>query len=483
VWIADYVLMDYGTGAIMAVPGHDERDFEFARQFRLPILRVLESEQDLPFTGDGRLVNSGFLNGLSKGEAIARAIAQLEQRGLGQRQVQYKLRDWLFSRQRYWGEPFPIVHMEKTGTRGLAPDELPVVLPPVANYEPTEKGEPPLARVPEFVNYTDPKTGEKGRRETDTMPGTAGSAWYFLRYTDPKNKNAAFGFDKQKYWMPVDLYVGGAEHTVSHLLYARFWHKVLFDAGLVSHDEPIQKLAHQGTVLGPDGQRMSKSRGNVVNPDDVREVYGADATRLYICFLGPFDKDKPWATTGIAGVHRFIERVWRLVADDDGTDQTLTDGKPPAAINKLLHKTIKKVGEDYETMSFNTAISAMMILVNELYSQNIRSKTVMRTLAQLLAPMAPHISEEIWSRLGGEGFVSLAPWPKFDPSLVQEDVVSMGVQVNGKTRGTIEISLNAAEDEAVRLAQGQNAVKNALEGKNIAKVIYKPGKILNIIVK
>lgn len=483
IWIADYVLMDYGTGAIMAVPGHDVRDFEFATKFALPVKRVLESEQELPFEGDGKLVNSGFLNGLTKPEAIKKMIEELETRGLGTRQVQYKLRDWLFSRQRYWGEPFPIVNMENSGTKGLPVDELPVLLPTVADYEPTEKGEPPLARVENFVNYVDPKTGDKGRRETDTMPGSAGSSWYFLRYTDPHNDKEAFSFARQQYWMPVDLYVGGAEHTVGHLLYARFWQKVLFDAGLVSHDEPIKKLAHQGVIMGPDGARMSKSRGNVINPDEVRESYGADAIRMYISFMGPFDKDKPWATTGIDGVRRFLDRVWRLVVADDGTTLPLSQEPAPEAIDKLLHKTIKKVGQDLENLSFNTAISSMMILVNELYSLGIRPASVLKPLAQLLAPLAPHFSEEIWQRLGGQGFVSMAPWPAFDPSLVQDDVVTMAVQVNGKTRGTVEISIQATEDDAMASAREVNAVKNALEGKNISKVIYKPGKILNIIVK
>ncbi len=483
VWIADYVLTDYGTGAIMAVPGHDARDFEFAAKFNLPVQRVLEGEGDLPFEGDGRLVNSDFLNGLSKAEAIQKMIATLEERQLGTRQINYKLRDWLFSRQRYWGEPFPIVHMEKSGTIGVPLNELPVVLPPVADYEPTEKGEPPLARVSEFVEYTDPVTKEKGRRETDTMPGSAGSSWYFLRYADPKNDAEFCAFEKQKYWMPVDLYVGGPEHTVGHLLYARFWQKVLFDCGLVTHDEPIKKLAHQGTITGPDGFRMSKSRGNVVNPDDVREIYGADATRLYICFLGPFDKDKPWNTTGIDGVKRFLDRTWRLIADDDGNTLAFNDDVPSPSLNKLLHKTIKKVGEDLENLNFNTAISAMMILVNELYSQNVRPRAVLLPLVQLLAPLAPHVSEEMWSRLGQQGFVSTAAWPTFDPAVTADDVVVMAVQVNGKTRGTVELNIAASEDDAVASAREVIAVKNALEGKNVAKIIYKPGKILNIIIK
>lgn len=483
VWIADYVLMDYGTGAIMAVPGHDSRDFEFAGKFNLPVVRVLESELPLPFEGEGKLVNSGFLNGLSKTEAIQKAIGTLESKGIGQRQVQYRLRDWLFSRQRYWGEPFPIVDMEKTGLRGVNYDELPVLLPKVADYEPTEKGEPPLARVPEFVNYTDPKTGEKGKRITDTMPGSAGSSWYFLRYTDPKNDAEPFSFARQKYWMPVDLYVGGPEHTVGHLLYARFWQKVLFDCGLVSHDEPIQKLAHQGVIMGPDGQRMSKSRGNVIGTDEVRELYGADATRLYISFLGPFDKDKPWSTTGIAGVHRFLDRVWRMVVDAEEKNQILTEDVLPESLNKLLHKTIKKVGDDLESLSFNTAISALMILVNEIGSAKVKQRGILKTLTQLLAPLAPHLAEELWQRLGGQGLVALAAWPKYDPALAKDDVVSMGVQVNGKTRGTIEIALTASEDDALALANGQNGVKNAIDGKTVAKVIYKPGKILNIIVQ
>ncbi|MGE4130332.1 MAG: leucine--tRNA ligase [Bdellovibrionales bacterium] len=483
IWIADYVLMDYGTGAIMAVPGHDTRDFEFAQTFDLPVLRVLDGPGDLPFEGDGRLINSDFLNGLDKTAAIETMIQALEKRQLGERQVQYKLRDWLFSRQRYWGEPFPMVQMEKSGLKGVPPDELPVLLPPVADYQPSEKGEPPLARVKEFVEYKDQNTGERGMRITDTMPGSAGSSWYFLRYTDPHNSDAAFDFAKQKYWMPVDLYVGGPEHTVGHLLYARFWQKVLFDAGLVSHPEPFKKLAHQGTIMGPDGLRMSKSRGNVINPDDVREQYGADALRLYICFLGPFDKDKPWSTSGIDGVRRFLERIWRLVVDEEGKNRPLEEAALPEDFAKLLHKTIKKVGEDYDSMSFNTAISAMMILVNEIYAQNIKSPSVLRTLAQLLAPMGPHLAEELWSRLGGTGLVALAKWPQFDAQLVVDQEVVIGVQVNGKTRGDIKIAVDATEESAVQTALGIQAVKNALAGKTVAKVIYKPGKILNIIGK
>ncbi len=485
-WIADYVLMDYGTGAIMAVPGHDVRDFEFAQTFQLPILRVLESDQDLPFEGDGRLVNSGFLNGLSKPEAISKMIDWLESHKLGKKSVQYKLRDWLFSRQRYWGEPFPIVHFqdghgEAGMSEALGVDELPVVLPEVANYEPSDKGEAPLARATEWVEYS--KNGRLGRRETDTMPGSAGSSWYFLRYTDPQNALAPFGAEEQKYWMPVDLYVGGPEHTVGHLLYARFWQKVLFDAGLVSHPEPFKKLAHQGMILGEDGEKMSKSRGNTISPDELREKYGADALRLYICFMGPVDKDKPWASNGIDGVRRFLERVWRLCFNDQG-EVIAQEDSPLDEVQNILHKTIKKVGEDIEALSFNTAVAAMMILVNELYRLNIRPKRVLLTLAQLLSPFAPHVAEEIWERLGGEGFVATSCWPSFNPKLVVDEKITLGVQVNGKMRGTIAIQADADEKTAVELALQVPAVVNALGGshKKPEKIIYKAAKILNLIV-
>ncbi len=479
IWIADYVLMDYGSGAIMAVPGHDQRDFEFATQFSLPIQRVVQCDGDLPFEGEGTACNSEFLDGLPKTEAISKAISEIEKRGLGKKKVTYKLRDWLFSRQRYWGEPFPIVHFAD-GPRALSEDELPVLLPQVADYQPTEKGEPPLARVKEFVSYKSPTTGEVGKRDTDTMPGSAGSSWYFLRFTDPKNPSSPFAFEAQKYWMPVDLYVGGAEHTVGHLLYARFWQKVLFDVGLVSHDEPFKKLAHQGVVLGPDGQRMSKSRGNVVNPDDVKETYGADATRLYISFLGPFDKDKPWSSQGIEGVKRFLDRLWRLAVDETGSPH-FTDEPLSTELEKLLHKTIKKVGEDLENMSFNTAISAMMILINEMYKANSRSKRALKPLCQLLMPFAPHLAEELWEKLGESGFVSVSTWPAYEPSLVIDEKVTMAVQVNGKTRGTVELSPDSDEEAAVSAALSLTTVQNALAGKSPKKVIYKPGKILNLI--
>jgi leucyl-tRNA synthetase len=477
IWVADYVLMDYGTGAIMAVPGHDTRDFEFAQQFKLEVKRVLESSSDLPFEGDGKLVNSGFLNGLEKNQAILKAIKLIEEKGLGEGRTQYKLRDWLFSRQRYWGEPIPVVHKPDGTTVGLSYDELPLTLPEVADYEPSEQGEPPLARVENWVNY---KGG--GTRVTDTMPGSAGSSWYFLRYTDPLNSSEPFSFEAQKYWMPVDLYIGGTEHTVGHLLYSRFWHKVLFDCGLVSSDEPFQKLRHQGVIMGADGHRMSKSRGNVVNPDDMREAYGVDATRMYVSFMGPFDKDKPWDTKGIEGVRRFLERVWRLAFDETGK-VVAEDVALPADLEKTLHKTIKKVGGDIENMGFNTAVSQMMILVNEVYRHNLKPKAVLKILAQLLQPFAPHFAEEIWQHMGGKGLVCLAPWPVYDEKLTIDDTAEMGVQVNGKMRGTIQISLTASEKEALELAMQVNSVANALQNMAITKVIFKPGKILNLIAK
>ncbi len=480
VWIADYVLMDYGTGAIMAVPGHDERDFEFATKFHLPIKRVVEGGDALPFAGEGIMVNSQFLDGLSKADAIQKMLAYLEEKKLGVREVQYKLRDWLFSRQRYWGEPFPIVHYAD-GSRGVPVNELPVVLPEVADYEPSDTGEAPLARNAEWVRYRS-ADGKEGRRETDTMPGAAGSSWYFLRYIDPKNSQAPFSAEAEKYWMPVDLYVGGPEHTVGHLLYARFWMKVLFDCGLVTHDEPFQKLLHQGMVLGPDGEKMSKSRGNVISPEEIAKTHGADAMRTFISFMGPVDKDKPWAPTGIDGVKRFLDRVSRLVVNDDG-QYVATKEAAPAEIQKLVHKTIKKVTEDIETMSFNTAISAMMILVNELYKAECRSEEALKPLVQILAPFAPHLAEELWEKMGGQGLCSLAPWPKYDRTLVADDTVTIGVQVNGKMRGTIEISPTASEDEAVAAAKAVAAVSSVLAGKNPDKVIYKAGRILNLIVK
>jgi len=476
IWIADYVMMDYGTGAIMAVPGHDERDFEFAKKFNLPVLRVLESETELPFTGEGKLCNSDFLNGLTKVEAIQRMSDHLEKSGLGKKQTQYKLRDWLFSRQRYWGEPFPMYTDAQGQVKAIAYDELPVTLPDVANYEPSETGEPPLANNKDWVNY------KGGHRITDTMPGAAGSSWYFFRYADPHNTAEPFNKEIANYWMPVDLYVGGPEHTVGHLLYARFWTKVLFDVGLSTVDEPFRKLAHQGIILAPNGERMSKSRGNVIPADQVAQNYGVDVMRLFICFLGPLDKDKAWSETGIDGVKRFLDRVYRLVVDENSGEKVFTDDALKPEELKLAHKTIKKVSEDIEAMSFNTAVSQMMIMVNELYKLNCKSKHALLPLVQLLQPFAPHIAEELWQKLGGAGLVVQAAWPTFNPEYCKDDVVTMGVQVNGKMRGTIELPLTATEAQAVQQALTVAAVSAALAGKSPSKVIFKIGKILNLIV-
>ena len=478
IWTANYVLMDYGTGAIMAVPAHDERDFEFAKKFNLPIKKIMECEE-LPFIEDSLHIQSDFLNGLNKADAIKKAIDEIEKNKYGKKETQYKLKDWIFSRQRYWGEPFPVVHF-RNKTKAIDEKDLPVLLPETTHYEPTEKGEPPLARQSEFINYKDPQTGEIGKREGSTMPGYAASSWYFLRYTDPKNNTAPFDFEKQKYWMPVDLYVGGPEHTVGHLLYARFWQKFLYDTKMVSHKEPFKKLVHQGMILGEDSQKMSKSRENVINPDPLKDKYGADTIRVYITFLGPLEKDKPWSSQGIEGSRRFLERIWRLCFDEKG--KIIPEkGEINQSLNSLLNRTIKKVTEDIESLNFNTAISAMMILVNELYRKQIRNHKTLRTLSQLLMPFAPHIAEEIWSALGGEGFVSLSTWPTFQEEMVQEKELTIGVQINGKTRSSISCSNNTSESEALKAAEEKTAIQNALKGKTVKKVIYKAGRILNII--
>ena len=479
IWTADYVLMEYGTGAIMAVPAHDERDFEFAKTFNLPIKKIMEGKS-LPFIGNTHHIDSDFLNGIAGSAAIQKTIQKLEETKQGKKEIQYKLKDWIFSRQRYWGEPFPLVHFEKVQAVSL--DELPVQLPSTVHYEPSEKGEPPLARQSEFIRYTDPKTGQVGRRDSNTMPGYAASSWYFLRYTDPHNNQTLFDFEKQKYWMPVDLYIGGAEHTVGHLLYARFWQRFLYSLKLVSHPEPFTKLIHQGTVLGVDGQKMSKSRGNTVSADMLKEKYGADAVRVFIVFIGPLEKDKPWSSQGIEGCRRFLERIWRLCFDETG--QMLPEqGHVTNAIKVLYNKTVKKVTEDIESLNFNTAISAMMILVNELYRKNIRNHQMLKALSQLLMPFAPHIAEEIWSGLEGEGFVSLQPWPQWETKKATTEPLILGAQVNGKTRGSFMYSLGMSESEAVRAACQKKSVQNALKGQAIKKVIYKPGRILNIITQ
>ena len=491
IWISDYVLLEYGTGAIMATPAHDERDFEFASLFKLPILPIMESKEALPFSGDGLHIHSDFLNGLNTREALEKIKEKLEQEGLGKRCVQYKLRDWLFSRQRYWGEPFPIVYFQKGEDFEISPlpvTELPLLLPSkISSYLPSKEAEPPLARSPEFVNYQS-KEGKKGKRDVDTMPGSAASSWYFLRYLDPKNDKKAFDFEAQKYWMPVDLYIGGAEHTVGHLLYSRFWQKVLYDLGFVSHKEPFKKLMHQGSILGTDGRRMSKSRGNTVNPDELREKYGADALRLFICFLGPLEKDKPWQENGIEGIKRFLERVWRLCLNEKGDcvlegeiTQTLLDLEAPLQV--WGHTSMKKVSKDIELLHLNTAISSMMELVNELYRLKKAPRALVKILLQLLSPFAPHFTEELWERIGEKPFLSLKPWPAYDSKQIQESQVKIGVQVNGRLRGLIEVGEDTEEKEALKKAQALSNIKKTLEGLQIVKVIYKKQKILNLIAR
>lgn len=475
VWVSDYIFMDYGTGAVMAVPAHDTRDFEFAKKFKLPILPVIE-HKTLPFTGDGNHINSEnkelSLNGLQNEEACQKIIKYFQKTKQGQKTTQYKLRDWLFSRQRYWGEPIPLIHKEDASVEMVSDEELPVLLPETANYEPSLKGEPPLARIPSFINYKN----TNAKRDANTMPSSAASSWYFLRYTDPHNKKQAFDFEAQKYWMPVDLYVGGSEHSVGHLLYSRFWQHVLYDEGLVSHKEPFKKLVHQGSILGADGFRMSKTRGNGVSTDEVREKYGADVVRLYICFLGPFDKDKPWSDKGIEGCHRFVEKAWSYCINSKGKKEKLSK-----SLEQSLHQTIEKVGKDIESLNFNTAISALMIFSNFLVKEKIQNEDTAKTLAKLLMPFAPHLAEEIWEFLGEKNYISLAPWPQYDSSKAQSDTACIGVQVLGKTKGTITISKQASEKQALEEALKISAVQKALQNQSIKKCIYRPGKIINLI--
>jgi len=481
IWIADYVMMSYGTGAVMAVPAHDERDFEFAKKFELPIRVVVSGGKEGEcFADDGVAVNSGFINGLKTQEATAKVIDWAEKEKIGTKTVKYKLRDWLFSRQRYWGEPFPIKKDANGKIVPLKDDELPVTLPDVQSYEPTGTGESPLAgNTPEIRRWRemkDEKTGEMYLRETDTMPGSAGSSWYFLRYCDPHNDQAPVSKEAEKYWMPVDLYLGGDEHAVGHLLYSRFWMKVLFDVGVVSHPEPFQKLIHQGMILGEDGEKMSKSRGNVINPDDVVKEYGADTLRIYEMFMGPLEKDKPWSTQAIEGTFRFLSRAERLMSK-------LSDEPMNADDEKILHQTIKKVTEDIEGLRFNTSISTMMVLVNHFTAKEKMPKSAMKLFTQILAPFAPHLCEEFWEILGGKESISYVAWPKYDPALVKADSVTLAIQVLGKLRATLDVPPDAPQAWVEAQAKALEAVRRFLEGKSIVKVIYVPNKILNFVVK
>lgn len=514
VYISDYVLGDYGYGAIMAVPAHDQRDYDFAKAFNIEIKEVIKGGDisKEAYEGDGPLVNSGFLNGLHVKESKAKMIEWIEERGLGKGTVNYKLRDWLFARQRYWGEPFPIIHLEDGSIKSLPEKDLPVLLPPLAEFKPTEDGEPPLARVQDWVNTTDPETQKPAKRETNTMPQWAGSSWYFLRYCDPHNNEEAWSKEADEYWMPVDVYVGGVEHAVLHLLYARFWQKVLFDAGLVSCDEPFKKLVNQGMVLAysyrddngkyyypkeverkgneffvketgvkvnTQVEKMSKSRYNVVNPDDVIQDYGADSMRLYEMFMGPIEAEKPWADDGINGVNRFIKRFWNLF-DMEGKIQETGS----LDLTKLMHKTIKGVTDDMEKMLYNTSIAKLMEFVNAVYkSSEPVAKTDMEKFVLLLAPLAPHVAEELWERLGHSNSLAYEPWPTYDEAMTKSDTMDIVVQVMGKKRAIITVPVSTSKEEILTLAKATEGAKNFMEGKEILKEIYVPNKLVNFVVK
>jgi len=486
IWIADYVLAGYGTGAIMAVPGHDQRDWEFARKFDLPILEVVQGG-DLSkeaFVGDGPHVNSGFLDGLNNKDAIAKMIEWLEQNGKGRAKVTYRLRDWLFSRQRYWGEPIPILHLEDGTMKPVPEEELPLLLPEVDQIKPSGTGESPLANVTEWVNTVDPETGMKARRETNTMPQWAGSCWYYLRFIDPHNDKELCSKELQEKWLPVDLYIGGAEHAVLHLLYARFWHKVLYDIGVVSTKEPFRKLVNQGMILGQNGEKMSKSRGNVINPDDIVEKYGADTLRVYEMFMGPLEATKPWNTNGVEGVHRFLSRIWRLFVNEKGTlsDKIRPDAEGSASFQRTWHRTIKKVTEDIEALRFNTAISQLMIFVNDAYKEERLPLAAMRHFVQMLSPFAPHLAEELWEKLGGTDTITYEPWPEYDEALTVDEQVEIAVQVNGKIVDRILVSPDLNEQELQEAAMRSEKASAAIAGKTVRKVIPVKGKLVNIVV-
>ncbi|EGP5103126.1 TPA: leucine--tRNA ligase [Enterococcus faecium] len=483
IWIADYVLSSYGTGAIMAVPAHDERDFEFAQTFGLEILPVIEGGdvEKSAYTEDGTHINSEFLDGMNKQEAIDKMNEWLEENGVGKKEVSYRLRDWLFSRQRYWGEPIPIIHWEDGTVTAVPEEELPLRLPKTKNIKPSGTGESPLANIEEWVNVVDPVTGKKGRRETNTMPQWAGSSWYYLRYIDPHNKKELADYEKLKRWLPVDIYIGGAEHAVLHLLYARFWHKFLYDIGVVPTKEPFQKLYNQGMILGENNEKMSKSRGNVVNPDDVVETYGADTLRMYEMFMGPLDASIAWSENGLEGSRKFLDRVWRLIVDENNKMRdritTLNDGK----LDKVYHQTVKKVTEDYENLHFNTAISQLMVFINEAYKVDALPYEYIEGFVQLLAPIAPHMGEELWAILGNDGGISYAPWPTYDEAALVEDEVEVVFQVNGKVRAKSNVPRDLGKDELEKAALANEIVQEYIEGKTVRKVIAVPNKLVNIV--
>lgn len=481
IWIADYVLATYGTGAVMAVPAHDERDYEFASTFNLPMKEVVKGGDITKeaYTGDGAHVNSAFLDGLNKEEAIAKMIEWLEVTSAGNQKVTYRLRDWLFSRQRYWGEPIPVIHWEDGTMTAVKEEELPLVLPKTENIRPSGTGESPLANIEEWVNVVDPETGKKGRRETNTMPQWAGSCWYYLRYIDPNNSEALVDPEKVKQWLPVDIYIGGAEHAVLHLLYARFWHKVLYDIGVVPTKEPFQQLFNQGMILGENNEKMSKSKGNVVNPDDIVASHGADTLRLYEMFMGPLDASIAWSENGLDGARRFLDRVWRLFVQDNGElSEKITDA-PNKELEKAYHQTVKKVTEDYAELRFNTAISQMMVFINDAYKAETLPKEYVEGFVKMIAPVAPHIGEELWSKLGYNETITYASWPTFDESKLVEDEVEIVVQVMGKVRAKLTMSKDASKEEMEQLAL--EAIQDQIEGKTVRKVIVVPGKLVNVV--
>lgn len=483
IWIGDYVLASYGTGAIMAVPAHDERDYEFAKTFGIDILPVIAGGDITTeaYTGDGPHINSDFLNGLNKAEAIAKMNEWLEENHVGKKEVSYRLRDWLFSRQRYWGEPIPVIHWKDGTTTTVPESELPLRLPVTSDIRPSGTGESPLANIDEWVNVVDPETGMKGKRETNTMPQWAGSSWYYLRFIDPHNKNEIADFEKLKRWLPVDIYIGGAEHAVLHLLYARFWHKFLYDIGVVPTKEPFQKLYNQGMILGENNEKMSKSRGNVVNPDDVVAKYGADTLRLYEMFMGPLDASIAWNENGLEGSRKFLDRVWRLIVDEEGKMRdritTINDGR----LTKIYHQTVKKVTEDMANLHFNTAISQLMVFVNEANKVDALPYEYVEGFVQLLAPIAPHIGEELWQILGNEESLTYVPWPTYDEAALVEDEVEVVFQVNGKLRGKQNVARGLSKEELEQIAMNHEAVKEFIEGKTVRKVIAVPDKLVNIV--
>ena len=489
-WIADYVLASYGTGAVMAVPAHDERDYEFATKFNLPIKAVIEDNGEVvvPFYGDGKHINSDFINGLNNEEAIAKVIEFLEENKVGRSKVTYKLRDWLFSRQRYWGEPIPIIHWED-GTMTTVPDsELPLLLPETDNIKPSGTGESPLANIEEWLNVVDPETGKKGKRETNTMPQWAGSCWYYLRYIDPHNDEMFADPEKLKYWLPVDVYIGGAEHAVLHLLYARFWHKVLYDLGLVPSREPFQKLFNQGMILaeGKDGrpEKMSKSKGNVVNPDDIIVSHGADTLRVYEMFMGPLDASIAWSENGLDGSRRFLDRVYRLFVDEEtGKVNDKVQDKDNAELEVSYNFTVKKVSEDIEILGFNTAISQLMVFVNDCYKAEYIPRKYALGFIQLLAPFAPHLAEEMWEVYGNTESISYVPWPTFDESKLVSDTVEIVVQLMGKVKAKLDVKKDLTPAELEQIVLANEEVKELIEGKQVMKVIVVPGRLVNIVAK